>query len=250
MENNKERFEQLGTKIDPAVAEVLNACCDALQVDVYHLLQWFAYVIVKAAAPMHGLDPRIQKLMTLLDIDAGWQNAFNLANPDNLRIAQVVLILEQEGHKGFGAVMIDRPWMGEARQTECVDDILERVTKVLVPGIYRRLESLKRKLEAESTLDALLTMIDAQTIFELDEAERAEMPQMGDIAPNGKPLAYGKRTKRKKHFTPDTMPEQVKIQFTDYDATTTDVPDNLMKEYDDYLRDEQERLRKEAFHDD
>ena len=206
MENNKERFEQLGTKIDPAVAEVLNACCDALQVDVYHLLQWFAYVIVKASAPMHALDPRIQKLMALLDSDAGWQTAFNLANPDDLTIAQVILILEQQGHKGFGAVMIDKPFFDEARQTECVDDILERVTKVLVPGIYRRLESLKRKLEAESTLDALLTMIDAQTIFELDEAERAEMPQMGDIAPNGKPLAYGKRTKRKKHFTPDTMP--------------------------------------------
>ena len=144
--------------------------------------------------------------MTLLDIDAGWQNAFNLANPDNLRISQVILILEQEGHNGFGAVMIDRPFMGDAQQTECVDDILERLTDVLVPGIHKRLESLKRKLEAESTLDALLTMIDAQTIFELDEAERAELPQMGDVAPNGKPLAYGKRTKRKKHFTPDTMP--------------------------------------------
>lgn len=216
MENNKERFEQLGTKIDPAVAEVLNACCDALQVDVYHLLQWFAYVIVKAAAPMHGLDPRIQKLMTLLDIDAGWQNAFNLANPDNLRIAQVILILEQEGHKGFGAVMVDRPFMGDAQQTECVDDILDRMTDVLVPGIHKRMESLKRKLEAESTLDVLLTMIDAQTIFELDEAERAEMPQMGDIAPNGKPLAYGKRTKRKKHFTPDTMPTQASL-FGDID---------------------------------
>ena len=47
-ENNKERFEQLGTKIDPAMAEVLNACCDALQVDVYHLLQWFTYTIIRA----------------------------------------------------------------------------------------------------------------------------------------------------------------------------------------------------------
>ena len=214
--NNKERFEQLGTKIDPAMAEVLNACCDALQTDVYHLLQWFAYTVIRAASPLHQMTPEIQKLMTLMESDAGWQTAFNLAAPDRKKIAQVVLILEQEGHKGFGAVMIDRPWMGEARQTECVDDILERVTKVLVPGIYRRLESLKRKLEAESTLDALLTMIDAQTIFELDEAERAEMPQMGDVAPNGKPLAYGKRTKRKKHFTPDTMPTQTSL-FGDID---------------------------------
>ena len=40
MKEETKRFEQLGTKIDPAVADVLNACCDALQVDVYHLLQW------------------------------------------------------------------------------------------------------------------------------------------------------------------------------------------------------------------
>ena len=59
-------------------------------------------------------------------------------------------------------------------------------------------------------------MIDAQTIFELDEAERAEMPQMGDVAPNGKAVAYGKRTKRKKHFTPDTMPTQASL-FGDID---------------------------------
>lgn len=206
MENNKERFEQLGTKIDPAMAEVLNACCDALQTDVYHLLQWFAYTVIRAANPLHQMTPEIQKLMTLLESDAGWQTAFNLAAPDRKKIAQVVLILEQEGHKGFGAVMIDRPFMGDARQTECVDDIMERVTKVLVPGIYRRLESLKRKLESESTLDALLTMIDEFKDGLSDEAERAEMPQMGDIAPNGKAVAYGKRTKRKKHFTPDTMP--------------------------------------------
>ena len=36
MKDNKERFEVIATKIDPAMSEVLNACCDALQVDVYH----------------------------------------------------------------------------------------------------------------------------------------------------------------------------------------------------------------------
>ena len=92
----EERFEQIGSKIDPAMAEVLNACCDALQVDIYHLIQWFCYVIVKASAPMHALDPRIQKLMAMLESDAGWQNAFNLCNPDDLNVSQVILILEQK----------------------------------------------------------------------------------------------------------------------------------------------------------
>ena len=214
---NKERFEQLGTKIDPAMAEVLNACCDALQVDVYHLLQWFAYVIVKAAAPMHGLDPRIQKLMTLMESDVGWQKAFNQCNPDRLKIDQVIVILEQEGHKGFGAAMIDKPWMGESRQTECVDDILERVTQVLVPGIYKRIRKMEKRLGTDSLMDTLLTMLDAQEFIEAVEGDRSEGPQMGDVADNGRRLEYGKRTKRKKRFNPDTLPEQVRIHFTDYD---------------------------------
>ena len=205
--NKEDRFEQIGSKIDPAMAEVLDACCNALGVDIYHLLQWFCYVIVKASAPMHALDPRIQKLMTMLDRDAGWQNAFNLCNPDKLKVAQVILILEQEGHRGFGAVMVDKPWMGEmTNQTECVDDILERVAEVTMSGIYRRLRLMGAELDCNNLSDILLTMLDAQDIVNLDASDRAEGPQMGDIAPNGKAVAYGKRTKRKKHFSPDTMP--------------------------------------------
>ena len=215
--NKDERFEQLGTKIDPAMAEVLNACCDAMGVDVYHLLQWFAYVVVKASSDLHALDPRIQKLMTMLDHDAGWQNAFNLCNPDKLKVAQVVLILEQQGHKGFGAVMIDKPWMGAMmRQTECVDDILERVCEVTMSGIYRRLRVMGADMECNNLSDILLTMLDVQDLLNAEERDTSEGPQMGDIAPNGKAVAYGKRTKRKKHVTPDTMPTQRTI-FEDFD---------------------------------
>jgi hypothetical protein len=214
---SKERFEQLGTKISPEMAKVLDSCCNALGVDVYHLLQWFAYTVIRAASPMHALDPRIQKLMIMLESDVGWQKAFNLANPDDLDVAQVVLILEQKNHKGFGAVMIDKPWMGEAtRQTECVDDILERVTSVTMSGIYRRLRDVGVKMQCNNLSDILLTMIDDQTTFELDEGFREELPGMGDRADNGRPLEYGKRTKRKKHFTPDSIPTQQHL-FDDFD---------------------------------
>ena len=223
-----ERFEQLGTKIDPSMAEVLNACCDAMGVDVYHLLQWFAYTIVKASAPMHNLDPRIQKLMTMLDRDAGWQNAFNLCNPDRLKIAQVVLILEQDNHKGFGAVMVDKPFFNEARQTECVDDILERVCEVTMHGIYKQLRLMGADLKCNNLSDVLLTMLDMQDFINLSDANAAEGPQMGDVAPNGRAVAYGKRTKRKKHFTPDTMPTQRTI-FEDFDR---DAPAEPLKDWE------------------
>ena len=220
-QKNSEKFEQLGTKIDPAMAEVLNAVCDALEVDVYHLLQWFAYTVIKAASPMHRLDPRVQKLMAMLESDAGWQKAFNLANPNGLKVAQCILILEQDKHDGFGAVMVDKPFMGDARQTECVDDILERVFEVTMRGIYRRFRLLGGSMGCDDLKDVLITMLERQATIEMDDKFQGEMPQHGDRATNGKVMAYGKRTRRKKHFTPDTAPHSQRIQFDD-----TDHPDN------------------------
>lgn len=227
MKEETKRFEQLGTKIDPEMAKVLNACCDALQVDVYHLLQWFAYTIIRASAPMHELDPRIQKLLAMMESDVGWQQAFNIANPNGLKVAQAILILEQEGRKGFGAVMIDRPFFGDARQTECVDSILERVTEVTMRGIYRRLRLMGAKMDCQNLSDVFLTMIDAQTILDLDEGFRAELPGMGDYNYNGKQVAYGKKTKAKQHRTPDSVAQdqryhQTHIVFDDYDREVAD----------------------------
>ena len=218
----EKRFEGLGTKIDPAMAKVLNACCDALGVDVYHLLQWFAYTIIRASAPMHELDPRIQKLLAMLESDSGWQQAFNIANPNGLKVAQIVMILEQEGRKGFGAVMIDKPFVSESRQTECVDTILERVTEVTMRGIYRRLRLLGAKMKCQNLSDVLLTMIDAQTILDLDDGFRAELPGMGEHADNGRPVAYGKKSKAKQHRTPDSLAMDQRIKFDDEDKVLAD----------------------------
>ena len=112
---------------------------------------------------------------------------------------------------------ICKPFMGASmRQTECVDDILERVTEVTMRGIYKRLRLMGAKMDCQNLTDVLLTMLDVQDILNAEEREASELPGIGDIAPNGKALAYGKRTKRKKHYTPDTMPTQRTI-FEDFD---------------------------------
>ena len=71
-------------------------------------------------------------------------------------------------------------------------------------------------LKCNNLSDVLLTMLDMQDFINLSDANAAEGPQMGDVAPNGRAVAYGKRTKRKKHYTPDTMPTQRTI-FDDFD---------------------------------
>ena len=239
MSDEKEKFTVAGTKLDPAMAEVLNACCDALGVDTYHLFQWFAYTIIKAAAPWHELDPRIQKLLAILESDAGWQEAFNIVSPDGkMKVAQAILILEQEDHKGFGAVMIDKPWMGKARQTECVDIILERVIEVTMRGIYRRLRMIGAKMNCQFFSDVLLTMIDAQNMIDMEEEFRAELPGMGDYDDRGNAIAYGKKTKAKQHRTPDSVARDQRIVFDDDDKALADMEANYqLKEWEGEHRD-------------
>ncbi len=100
--------------------------------------------------------------------------------------------------------------------TENVDTILERTLEVTMSGIYRRLRLLGAKRKCDNFSDVLLDMLENEDSRFTEEDFFAEMPQMGNVAPNGKPLAYGKRTKRKKHFTPDTMPTQASL-FGDID---------------------------------
>lgn len=216
---NRELFEPMGTKISPEMAQVWNAICNSLNTDTYHMLQWFIYTMVRAASPQHELTPEIKRLMTVLENDASWQNSINLVAPNGkYDIAQIVLIVEQKGKKGFGAVMVDKPFMNECKQTECVDDIIERIVEVCTKGIYRRLRQLAVDMDCQSVTDLLITMIDAQTVMNLEEENLSEMRGPANFSERGKPIEYGKKTKRKPFRGVEHM--QTKIQFK-----TEDVPD-------------------------
>lgn len=220
----EEKFKQMATKISPDAAEVWNAICDSLKTDTYHMLQNFIYMTIRAAADPHKVNPEIQKLLAMLESDAGWQRAFNLAAPNaKLKVAQVVLILEQEGRKGFGAVMVDKPYMDKATMTECVDEILERVTEVTMHGIYRRLRDMGARMECNNLSDILLTMLDAQDFLNIEEDMRHEGPQAGNYTENGKAYAYGKKTKSIHRQTIEKFDKlQQPIIFTDDDRAQAD----------------------------
>ena len=226
-QNNKENYALLQTKISPQQAELLDAICNALGVNTYQIFQMFFYTLCKASAPMHELSPEIRKLMTLMETDAGWAEAFNMANPERLKVAQAVLILEQQNHKGFGAVMIDKPFMSDARMTECVDDILERVCEVTMHGIYRRLRLMGARMDCKNLSDVLLTMIDEQTILDMDEESKVEMKGEALYDYRGRPIKYGARTKAKQHRTPDSLANDQRIKqqtivFDDFDRETAE----------------------------
>ena len=226
-QKTSDKYEVLSVKIRPDQAVLLNAICDTLGVNTYQIFQMFFYVLCKASSPMHELSPEIRKLMTMMEADASWAEAFNLANPNELDVAQVILILQQKGKHGFGAVMIDKPWMGmkpkmvddldpmrgDPQMTENVDDILERVTEVCMHGIYRRLRLMGARMDCKNLSDVLLTLIERQSNEEIDKQNQQEMQGPGNYTDYGKEYAYGKRTKAKHHKSVDMYDRQQRISF-------------------------------------
>ena len=214
----------LSVKISPDQSVLLNAICDVLGVNTYQIFQMFFYTLMRASAPMHELSPEIQKIMTFMETDASWAEAFNMANPNDLRVARTILILEQEDKKGFGAVMVTKPSLpGEKPiMTECVDDILECVTEATMIGIYNRLRRLGARLHCEHLSDILLTMIDAQSILLTEEENRFEMKGEAMYDSRGRKIEYGKKSKAKQHRTPDSVATDQRIKFDDYDREVAD----------------------------
>ena len=236
-QNNKDNYTLLQTKISPQQAELLDAICNVLGVNTYQIFQMFFYTLCKASAPIHELSPIIRKIMTMLETDAAWSEAFNMANPNDLDVAQVVLILQQKDKKGFGAVMIDRPFVSDARMTECVDDILERVAEVSMVGLYKELRQIGLLYQSESLRETLTKMCDAELIEQLNQLDAQEMPQMGDFHDFGKVIEWGNKAKRKPHRTPDSVANQ-QLRLFDPDKP-------YGEQADAYMRDLERRAKEE-----
>jgi hypothetical protein len=191
------------------------------------LLKKCLQFVIETAKITGPVPPEFKALIDMLRLDASWHNSFNFGDVTATNdIAQIILILQQhEGQgttgkprEGYGMLMINKPFMGNATMTFCVDDILERVVEVSMKGLYRQLRQMGIVLGAESMRETLTTMCDAQLMDELDKEFQDELPQVGNFSDFGKAIEYGKKTKAKHHRTPDgEAMRQQRIRFTDED---------------------------------
>lgn len=210
----EENFVVMSTKISPWAAEVWNEVCDSLGTDTYHLLQQFIMALIRAAGKQHSETPAMRLLIDMLDLDSGWQNAINIAAPSGkLSIAQMILIIEQGYKKGFSAVMIDKPWMGDCQQTENSDRIFERLTEVIFKRTYMKLRELASVMGFKSQRQLLEHMLSEQIEAELDRELHAMLPGLGVHTEQGKEYGFGKKTKGKQHRTPDSVAHDLRFRF-------------------------------------
>lgn len=209
MKDKEEKYVPMGTKVSPWAADVWNEVCNSLQTDTYHLLQQFVQAMLRASSTWHNKSPEVERLLTALDLDVGWQKAINICAPGGkLTIEQLILIVSQEDKSGCEAVMIEKPFMGDAVQTVNTNEIFERIVEVIWRKTYERLRKLAAQMGIQTQRELVEMMLEDQLNINIDDSDREESQGINDYAENNRRLEYGKRTKRVKHRSPDEYIEQ------------------------------------------
>ena len=216
----------LSVKVSQETYELLNILAEGLHhgTNANDLLKMFVQAFIESAKHTGPVSSDIQLLLDMLKLEDEWHKAFNFADVNSQkRIAQVVLILEQPGRKGFGMVRVDRPYIPGKKpyMTYCVDDILERVAEVSMKGLYQRLRDIGNEIGTKSLRETLLKLIEDYRKHSMWLQFEDEGPQLGNYSDFGRAIEYGKRTKRKKHLTPDSI--QQHIVFGGDDRETADM---------------------------
>ena len=221
-------------KMPQAMCDLVNILCEGLQhgTNGNDLFRMFIQTFIESAKHYGPISPDMQHFLNLLKIEPGWHKAFNFADvTSQTEVAQVILILQQKGKHGFGLTMIDKPFMGEPVETRCVDDILERVIKVSMPGLYKKLDKVGKQLYCDTVREVLTLLCEYMSDSIKKEEDQHEMPCYGNYHDFGKAIEYGKKHKRVPHRTPDSLAnsQQQLIVFDDYDR---EVADNEAKDWD------------------
>lgn len=221
-------------KVTQETYDLVNILCEGLEhgTNGNDLVKMFIHAFIESAKHDGPISPDMQQFLDLLTLDPGWHKAFNFADATaRMEVAQVILVLQQKNRSGFGLTMIDKPWMGHPKMTMCLDSIFERMMKIAMPGIYKRLKWIGEKFYCTSLREVLTLLCEYMSDSIKKEEDQHEMPCYGNYHDFGKAIEYGKKHKRVPHRTPDSVAnsQQQLIVFDDYDRG---VADNEAKDWE------------------
>lgn len=204
MSDKGNRYKVIGTKVSPRAYRLLKVLAEKKGLTVYEMFQMAADTFVRYMSDEHNLTPEMEEAMEVFERMVGWKNALNHADPTaSPHVGEATYYMEQDGKKGSRAVHITRPFFGDWRQTENVILIIERTFELITPERYRKLRRMAAELGCGSILEFLDAIIARDIIEDVNDAEIRRGFEDCYRAENTKAVAYGERTRRKKHYDVD-----------------------------------------------
>lgn len=132
--------------------------------NIYQMIQNFCDTIIRYMDDRHNRTPDVEKAMNMFEGMIGWENNFNLCDPNTKpEISEATYYLsdftKDKAKKGVRVVHVERPLMDKWTQTFNVQQILERFMFLTFPSLYRRLRFIAVCRECTSILELLIDIV-------------------------------------------------------------------------------------------
>ena len=113
--------------------------------------------------------------------------------------------------------MVNKPFFDKWTQTENVMDIFERIFNICMPELYMKLFRARIILGCERVSEVINMLADAEVIMHLNGELRQEFEDAARMD-NGRAVAYGQKTKGLQHRTPDSLAQDQRFNFDDWEG--------------------------------
>ena len=132
--------------------------------NIYQMIQNFCDTIIRYMDDRHNRTPDVEKAMNMFEGMIGWENNFNLCDPNTKpEISEATYYLsdftKDKAKKGVRVVHVERPLMDKWTQTFNVQQILERFMCLTFPSLYRRLRFIAVCRKCTSILELLIDIV-------------------------------------------------------------------------------------------
>lgn len=215
-----DKYVVLSTKVSRRAAEQLARIAKKKGLTIYELIQMVCDTLIRYMDDRHNLSEEMERAMSIFEHMVGWADALNLADPTvHKEVCQAVYIFQDaEGQKkGFRAKMVNKPFCGLWTEDSNVMHIFERIMNICMPDLYMKLFRARILLGCETVSEVVNMLADADVIMHLNGEMRQEFEDAGR-ADNGKEYGYGKKTKGLQHRTPDSVAQDQRFNFDDWDG--------------------------------
>lgn len=169
MKDDEGKFVTVAGKVSTWCYGRLSRILRKRGLNIYQMIQNFCDSIVRNMDDRHNLTPESEKIMATFEHMIGWENNFNLGDPNvKPEVSEATYYLtDEDGKKGVRVMHVEKPFFGQWTQNFNVQQILERFMCLTFPGLYKRMRAIAVARQCLNILELL-----TEVVCELEEEEK------------------------------------------------------------------------------
>ncbi len=168
-ENNEGNYVTVAGKVSVWCYGRLKRILSKKGINIYQMIQNVCDCFVRSMDDRHNLTPENEKVMATFEHAIGWEDNFNLADPQaKPEVCEATYYLtDEDGRRGVRVMHVEKPFFGRWTQNFNVQQILERFMCLTFPHLYRRLRFIAVCRNCLNIFELL-----TEVVGELEEEER------------------------------------------------------------------------------